>query len=62
LKDISIVPFITHGGHGIGDSMEVIKRSAPSALVLEPFIMEADQERRTMEMVKAWLINGSPDA
>lgn len=60
LKNMNIVPFITHGGYGIGDSMEVIKRSAPSALVSAPFVMEADQERRTMEKVKAWLMNETP--
>lgn len=48
-------PFITHGGYGLGDSMDIIRTFAPRAEVQPPFSMEADQERRTMEQVRGWL-------
>lgn len=51
----TIVPFITHGGYGLGSSLRVLASHAPNARILEPFVMEADQERRTMESVNAWL-------
>jgi flavodoxin len=51
----TIRPFITHGGYGLGSSLSVLKRHAPSAQVLDPLAMEADQERRTMTQVRDWL-------
>ncbi len=51
----TIVPFITHGGYGVGSSLRVLARHAPGARILDAFVMEADQERRTMESVNAWL-------
>lgn len=48
-------PFITHGGYGLGDSMDIIRTFAPRADVQPAFSMEADQERRTMEQVRGWL-------
>lgn len=50
-----IIPFITHGGYGVGNSLEVLSARAPEAEVLEGFSLECDQERRTMETVRAWL-------
>ncbi|WP_282295163.1 flavodoxin [Stenotrophomonas sp. PS02289] len=55
LSGKTIVPFITHGGYGVGSSLRVLARHAPKARILDPFVMEADQERRTMETVNAWL-------
>jgi len=51
----TLVPFITHGGYGLGNSQSVLARHAPKARRLTGFVMEADQERRTMERVKGWL-------
>jgi flavodoxin len=51
----TIVPFITHGGYGVGSSLRVLAHHAPNARILEAFVMQADQERRTMESVNAWL-------
>jgi flavodoxin len=51
----SVRPVITHGGYGLGDSLEVIRAHAPSAMVAEPFSLEADQERRTLNQVRGWL-------
>mgnify|MGYP002403508739 CR=1 FL=1 len=50
-----IIPFITHGGYGVGNSLDVVTAHAPQAEVLEGFSLECDQERRTMETVRAWL-------
>ena len=35
--------------------MAVIRAHAPGATVAEPFSMEADQERRTLNQVLGWL-------
>lgn len=51
----TLVPFITHGGYGLGDSRSVLSSHAPEARLREGFSMEADQERRTMEQVTEWL-------
>jgi len=51
----TIVPFITHGGFGVGSSLRVVASHAPNARILDAFVMQADQERKTMESVNAWL-------
>ncbi len=51
----TIVPFITHGGYGVGSSLRVLASHAPQARILKPFVIQADQERRTMESVNTWL-------
>jgi flavodoxin len=51
----TLVPFITHGGYGLGNSEAVIARHAPKARLRRAFSMQADQERRTMDRVNAWL-------
>jgi flavodoxin len=48
-------PFITHGGYGIGNSMDVVRSLAPDARFQAPFSMECDQERRTLQQVTGWL-------
>lgn len=53
-----LVPFITHGGYGIGDSEAVLARLASGARRDAPLIMECDQERRTTETVARWLEAG----
>ncbi|KQQ75678.1 flavodoxin [Xanthomonas sp. Leaf131] len=55
MRGKDIIPFITHGGFGTGDSLRVLARHAPGARILEAFTMESDQERRTMETVNSWL-------
>ena len=49
----TIVPFITHGGYGVGSSLRVLARHAPDTRILEAFVMQAGQERKTMESVNA---------
>lgn len=50
-----LIPFITHGGYGLGDSASVVARHAPRALLRPGFSMQADQERQTMDRVNSWL-------
>ena len=45
----------THGGYGLGNSRSVLVKHAPKAKVLEGFVMEGEQERKTMERVNGWL-------
>nr|WP_315425818.1 flavodoxin [uncultured Albidiferax sp.] len=55
LSGKTLIPFITHGGYGLGNSQAVLARHAPKARLLNGFAMEADQERKTMERVTSWL-------
>jgi len=50
-----LVPFITHGGYGLGNSCAVLARAAPKSQLRQGFTMEAYQERATMNQVNAWL-------
>ncbi|WP_315385675.1 flavodoxin [uncultured Stenotrophomonas sp.] len=58
LNGKTLVPFVTHGGYGLGSSREVIARLAPGANLQKEFLMQADQERQTMERVNEWLQRG----
>lgn len=51
----TVRPFITHGSYGVGNSLSVLARHAQGATIEEPFVMEADQERRTLNQVRSWL-------
>lgn len=55
LRRKTIRPFISHGGYGVGGSPTVLTTHAPGARIEEPFVMEADQERRTLNQVRGWL-------
>ncbi|SDE80554.1 Flavodoxin [Variovorax sp. CF079] len=55
LSGKTLVPFVTHGGYGLGNSRAVLASVAPKARLHEGFAMEADQERRTMDRVSEWL-------
>jgi len=55
LSGKTLVPFITHGGFGLGDSHEVLRQQAPRARLQQGFSMQADQERQTMNTVLGWL-------
>ncbi|MBU9830090.1 flavodoxin [Rahnella sp. FC061912-K] len=50
-----IIPFITHGGYGKGDSDDILVSLAPTARREKPLVIECDQERRTTETVNGWL-------
>ena len=51
----TLVPFVTHGGYGLGDSLSILASHAPQAQLRPGFSMQADQERQTMERVTGWL-------
>ncbi|MBB6557479.1 flavodoxin [Acidovorax soli] len=55
LSGKNLIPFITHGGYGLGSSQSVLAKFAPRALLRSGFVMEAEQERRTMNRVTDWL-------
>jgi flavodoxin len=55
LSSKTLVPIITHGGYGLGQSMQVLTRHAPRARVVEGFIMQAPQERQTVAQVARWV-------
>ncbi|POT58523.1 flavodoxin [Citrobacter amalonaticus] len=50
-----LVPFMTHGGYGKGDSDDILASLAPTARREKPLIVECCQERRTTETVIHWL-------
>lgn len=51
----TVAPFMTHGGYGIGQAMQVLAQHAPDARIEEPFVIQRDQERETLEPVSRWL-------
>jgi flavodoxin len=51
----TLVPFITHGGYGTGNSLAVVRRMAAKARIGTAFVMQGDQERDTLERVTRWL-------
>jgi flavodoxin len=55
LSNKTLIPFVTHGGYGLGNSQSVLASHAPKARWRDGFVMEADQERRTMDRVTGWL-------
>jgi flavodoxin len=57
LSGKTLVPFITHGGYGVGSSLAVLADHAPRARMVEGFSKRCDQERETLEEVTKWLEN-----
>jgi len=55
LRGKTLRPFITHGGYGVGSATAVLAGHAPGAKIEAPFVMECDQERRTLNRIKTWL-------
>lgn len=51
----TIVPFMTHGGGGLGKSVQDVKRLAPGATVLEGRAFWGDAVEDAGEDVRAWL-------
>lgn len=50
-----LVPLITHGGYGAGDSVAVLRRIAPKARLGRPFIIRMDQERAILKELAGWM-------
>jgi flavodoxin len=59
LSGKTLIPFVTHGGYGVGNSRSVLASHARGAKLQAGFVMKADQERDTMESVNKWLAGGS---
>ena len=55
LSGRTILPFITHGGYGVGSSLDVVASHAPDGRLVEGFSMEGEQERRVVKRVEDWL-------
>ncbi|MBP7453074.1 MAG: flavodoxin [Ottowia sp.] len=55
LEGKRLIPFITHGGYGAGNSQTVLASYIPKGTLLQGLVMEADQERRTMNQVNSWV-------
>lgn len=68
LNGITIVPFNTNAGYGIGNSIETVKKLAPKSKVLDAFetnggverdgilfVMEGEKELHVKSEVKRWL-------
>jgi flavodoxin len=56
LSGKTLIPFITHGGYGAGDSLAVVTAHARGARIHDAgLVMQADQERQTLERVTGWL-------
>jgi flavodoxin len=58
-KDVR--PFITHGGYGAGSGLDVVRSYAPNARIAEAFVLEADQERRTLTETMRWVEAGKQE-
>lgn len=50
-----MVPVVTHGGYGAGNSLRVLAEDAPGAKLQPAYVRECAQERRTTEAVLQWL-------
>ena len=55
LSGKTLVPFITHGGYGLGSSLAVVAEHAPRARLVDGFSKQCDQERETLREVTQWL-------
>lgn len=55
LSNKTIVPFITLGGYGLGNSLSVIRAHAQQARIAEGFSMQCPQKRQTIIRVNDWL-------
>ena len=55
LSGKDLVPLITHGGYGTGDSLAVLGRLAPQARLGKAFVIRMDQERAILGDVSRWL-------
>ena len=54
LSGKTIVPFVTHGGYGAGNSLKTLSKLQPNTNILTPFILECDQERETLNKLSHW--------
>jgi len=50
-----LIPFITHGGYGTGNSDDILASLAANARREKPLVIECSQERKITETVTDWL-------
>jgi flavodoxin len=55
LSGKDLIPLITHGGYGAGDSLAVLRRMAPKSRLHRPFVIRMDQERAILNELTTWL-------
>jgi len=60
LSGRTLAPFLTHGGYGPGSALETVASLVPRARLVPPFVLEADRERRTLNLVSNWLRDVEP--
>lgn len=51
----TVIPFCTHEGSGMGDSVAYIRRSCPGARVLEGLALYGSRRDRSDQAIRAWL-------
>jgi flavodoxin len=51
----TIIPFCTHEGSGLGNSVRDIRKALPSANVLDGYALTGSAVRSSHELIKAWL-------
>ncbi|KAB2787203.1 flavodoxin [Brucella anthropi] len=50
-----LIPLVTHGGYGLGNSLTVVSEHASNAQLVEGFTLQGPQERQTIEEITEWL-------
>lgn len=55
LNGKKIVPFITHGGYGLGRSISDIKKLAPKSDILKEYEVEGNKLNSTKDLLSKWL-------
>jgi Flavodoxin len=50
-----LIPAILHGGYGLGSSLDVLRDRAPTARLVDGFVLQGPQERQTATKVGEWL-------
>lgn len=55
LNGKTIIPFSTHGGGGLGHSIEDLKKLCPDSRILKPFSISGNRAIEAMPALKNWL-------
>ena len=55
LNGKTIIPFTTHEGSGLANTVEDVKRAYPKAKVMEGFAVYGHEVRKSMQKVDLWL-------
>ena len=50
-----VLPFVTHGGYGVGSSLDELRGLTPAAIAGEPFVLRCNQERGNLDALQPWL-------